>query len=248
MQAASTDPTVGGWPTETGQLVGTVGYMSPEQARGLTVNAASDVFSFGIVFYELLTGVHPFKAETAVDTLNAILTKDPVRVTVHRPSLSQEIDETVARALQKEASHRFPSGVELLDELRRQTTRQVVRGKPEPGVQPKSRWMRAAGTVLIVALLFLAGWFFLRAPTPSAATPVRSVALMTFRTASDDPRASALAEGLLEELGAALSRTGLHVVAAVCCSWSGLRIRAVSAGNSASTPFWRVACAAMAAD
>ena len=77
--AASVEETASS-PTQDGMLVGTVGYMSPEQVRGLPVDARSDVFSFGVVLYELVSGKHPFRRETTVGTLSAVLEGAPAEL------------------------------------------------------------------------------------------------------------------------------------------------------------------------
>jgi WD40 repeat protein len=110
--AASVEETAAS-PTQDGMLVGTVGYMSPEQVRGLPVDARSDVFSFGVVLYELLSGKHPFRRETTVATLSAVLEVAPAELLSVAKGVSPAVAGIVRRCLEKEREGRYPSGHEL---------------------------------------------------------------------------------------------------------------------------------------
>jgi serine/threonine protein kinase/WD40 repeat protein len=106
--ADSLEPTAAS-PTEAGQMVGTVGYMSPEQVRGLAVDARTDVFSLGVVLYELLGGKHPFRRETAVATLTAILEATPVDLVSLGRGVPPAVSGIVRRCLEKGREERYPS-------------------------------------------------------------------------------------------------------------------------------------------
>jgi serine/threonine protein kinase len=103
--------------TEEGRVLGTPAYMSPEQARGETVDARSDVFSFGVVLYEMVAGVRPFRGTTAVAILLAVTTKEPEPLSRVNPDVTPEISSTVARCLEKLAEARYANGQELVDAL-----------------------------------------------------------------------------------------------------------------------------------
>jgi TolB-like protein/tRNA A-37 threonylcarbamoyl transferase component Bud32 len=198
-------------------LVGTVNYMSPEQARGKAVEAPSDVFSFGIVLYEMLAAEHPFRSDTPMDTLQAILSKEPPPLESRTLGVSAALSGVVARALRKAAEERFPSAVDLADELRRvksQPALQSVEAAPAL-LKEKPRWLQAVGATLIAALLLAAGWFSLKAPREDISTPqVQTVAVIGLQPGPDDQRAALLAQGLNEELGGALTSAGLRVMSA----------------------------------
>jgi serine/threonine protein kinase len=211
--AGADSVTVSSIATEPGQLVGTLTCMSPEQARGQPVTPASDVFSFGIVLYEMLTLEHPFRAGTALDTLTAILTKEPLPVSTHSPAVPAPVAEVVERCLRKEPTARFSSVTELSGHLRTAKALQAA-PLPEPGkLRHQPRWVQALGAGLIALLLLLSGWFL----RPSAsdrgveAPAVRSVAVMNFRADADDSRAAPLARGLPDEVSGALPGMGLNV-------------------------------------
>ncbi len=112
LTAASVEPTASS-PTGAGQLVGTVGYMSPEQVRGLPVDARTDVFSFGVLLYELLSGKHPFRRETAVGTLTAILEDTPTELVGLGRGIPPAVSGIVRRCLSKGREERYPSAHDL---------------------------------------------------------------------------------------------------------------------------------------
>ena len=102
--------------TTPGMIVGTVAYMSPEQARGETVKAPSDIFSLGIVLYELATGQHPFKADSIVGFLHSITLNTPATLISLRPEAPAALDELVLRMLEKDASQR-PTATQVVQAL-----------------------------------------------------------------------------------------------------------------------------------
>jgi len=98
--------------TAPGSLLGTLAYMSPEQARGLPVTAATDIFALGVVFYELATGRHPFKADSMIGILHAITSQTPVRVSRLNTEVPAPLDVLIMRMLEKDANLR-PKAVEI---------------------------------------------------------------------------------------------------------------------------------------
>jgi len=99
-------PTVSGR-TEPGTVMGTLGYMSPEQVRGLPVDHRSDIFSFGAILYELLTGRKAFRRETASDTMAAVMRDDPPELSESGRNVSPALDNVVRHCLEKERENRF---------------------------------------------------------------------------------------------------------------------------------------------
>src|SRR5262249_30222149 len=95
--------------TESGVILGTVGYMAPEQIRGKQADHRSDIFAFGSILYEMLTGKKPFRGESAVETMNAILKEDPVDMTQSNPNLPVSLQHFVRRCLEKNPDLRFHS-------------------------------------------------------------------------------------------------------------------------------------------
>ena len=131
--------------TATGAIVGTVGYMSPEQVRGRPVDGRSDLFSFGAIFHEMLCGCSPFERDTAVETGYAVLSADPPELPAEVPAALKRI---VQRCLEKEPARRFQSATDLVVALT------ATSGAPAE----KSRWRWAAVVIVLVAVA-AAGWF-----------------------------------------------------------------------------------------
>ena len=104
--------------TKAGMIVGTASYMSPEQARGLDVDGRTDVWSLGVVLYEMLTGSLPFTGETSTDTLAAILTKTPVPPSQLYAEIPDELEKIVLKALKSNRDDRYRSADDLLKDLR----------------------------------------------------------------------------------------------------------------------------------
>jgi serine/threonine-protein kinase len=99
--------------TEPGTVMGTVGYMSPEQVRGQSVDQRTDIFSFGAILYEMLSGRRAFQADTAADTMSAILKEEPTELTELETSVSPALDAMVQRCLEKNPLERFQSARDL---------------------------------------------------------------------------------------------------------------------------------------
>jgi len=114
--------------TQAGMVMGTVAYMSPEQARGLAADNRSDMFSFGVVLYEMATGKLPFQGQSALDTMHAIAFMQTTPISTLRSGLPYSLQRVVDRCLQKKAEDRYPSMREVAAELR------VVRRELESGV------------------------------------------------------------------------------------------------------------------
>jgi beta-lactam-binding protein with PASTA domain len=121
--------------TETGSVMGTAQYLSPEQAQGRPVDARSDLYSIGIVLYELLTGVVPFDAESPVTVALKQVSEAPVPPRERNPQIPLWLDAVVLRALEKEPAHRFASADEFIEALRGGTLAPVEVVPPPPPVE-----------------------------------------------------------------------------------------------------------------
>jgi serine/threonine protein kinase len=106
-------------PTQAGMVLGTLAYMSPEQARGQAVDARSDIFSLGVMLYEMSTGQMPFAGASPIDTMHAIAFDEARPVTEIRPGLPPDLQRVVARCLRKQPEDRYQSARDLVDDLRR---------------------------------------------------------------------------------------------------------------------------------
>ena len=131
--------------TQAGFVLGTLRYMSPEQARGQAVDHRSDIFSLGVVLYEMVTGQLPFSGKTALDTLHAIAFEETRPVTALRPNLPPSLQRVITRCLRKRAQDRYPDAKELVGDLK------TVQREIESGVSSKAPLGAAAAGALAVA-------------------------------------------------------------------------------------------------
>ncbi len=155
--------------TSEGRIVGTVSYMSPEQAEGKAVDARSDIFSFGALLYEVVTGQRAFRGDTAVSTLTAILRDEPTPAAELRRETPAELGRVIRRCLRKDPARRFQTMGDLrvaLEELKEEVDSGVL-ASPLPAARPR----RATTSIAVVAGLTLAGafagWLFARRPAPA---------------------------------------------------------------------------------
>jgi Tol biopolymer transport system component len=113
----SGDSTVSNVVTNSGAVIGTVAYMSPEQLRGLSVDARTDVWSVGVVLYEMITGRKPFADQSPADIIVSILEREPPPLTVYAPDCPGELQRIITRALAKDRERRYQTAGELLEDL-----------------------------------------------------------------------------------------------------------------------------------
>jgi serine/threonine protein kinase len=123
--------------TGTGVVMGTVAYMSPEQARGLPLDARTDIWSLGVVIYQMLTGSVPFPGATSSDTLVSILEREPRSLKSFSPETPEELEWIVAKALTKDCDDRYQTSREVLTDLRRLRQRLSVAAELERSVAPQ---------------------------------------------------------------------------------------------------------------
>jgi serine/threonine protein kinase len=166
--------------TDPGRVMGTISYMSPEQALGQTVDHRSDIFSLGVVLYELLSGVQPFKGDSEAATYNAILNLTPAPVTNSQPDLPNEWQWIIEHMLEKRPEQRFQTAADLkaaLQTLKHESDAGAMNSasgaNPQTLRQPGQRsWVTkaaiAAAASVVLAVAGVVGWFGSNpAPTPT---------------------------------------------------------------------------------
>jgi dipeptidyl aminopeptidase/acylaminoacyl peptidase len=156
--------------TTPGVVLGTVGYMSPEQVRGLAVDHRSDIFSFGAILYEMLSGERAFKRDTPADTMTAILKEDPPELTIANTRVPPALDLTVRRCMAKTPPQRFQSASDLAFNLEEISNTSSISAIRPPAPAPKmSRRLFFAIIGTVGAIVIAIGAFFLghrSAPAP----------------------------------------------------------------------------------
>jgi eukaryotic-like serine/threonine-protein kinase len=166
--------------TDPGAVLGTVGYMSPEQVRGKPADVRSDVFAYGTVLYEMLTGKRAFRRESAVETMNAILKEDPPELSSVDETMPPALERIVSHCLEKQPEARFQSARDIgfslatLSELSSSRTGTIAARRSSK----KKPWVVGAA-ILIAALALLAGGYLLARSTTSHEPP--SYKRLTFR-------------------------------------------------------------------
>jgi serine/threonine protein kinase/Tol biopolymer transport system component len=169
--------------TSVGIVVGTPGYMSPEQARGLALDHRTDIFSLGSVLYELLSGRPAFDCPSAMETMNAVLQVEPPPLTTLVPNIPPALDAIVAHCMEKNARERFQSARDLAFQLRMipENPGSNVTDRRVPMPARRRRWPRVAIAATAVLLALAGGGFALmRGRGSEAPVAIRSFKQLTF--------------------------------------------------------------------
>jgi TolB-like protein/Tfp pilus assembly protein PilF len=199
--------------TEPGAILGTVGYMSPEQVRGERADHRTDIFSLGCVLYEMLTRRRPFGGDTPAETLAAILRDQPSELAAADRHIPPRVDAVVRRCLEKNPDHRFQSARDLAFALREILNDSQTATSSAGTATIKTRVRR--GPVLVTAslgiVLAAVVWFDARARSllvPDGGGRIRSLAVLPLTNLSADPGQEYFADAMTEELTTRLAKLG----------------------------------------
>ena len=175
--------------TEEGKIVGTVAYMSPEQAEGKKVDARSDIFSFGSVLYEMVTGGQAFHGDTKASTLAAILKENPRPASQLVDGLPREVERLISRCLRKEVNQRSQHMDDIkiaLEEVKEESDSGVLGTAAGSKPKPRRRLAWAVSVVAILVLAMVGGWL-IRSKKEMPEVPLVAVPLTTYPGNEDRP-------------------------------------------------------------
>jgi serine/threonine protein kinase/tetratricopeptide (TPR) repeat protein len=197
--------------TSPGSTIGTVAYMSPEQVLGKDVDARSDLFSFGVVLYEMATGTLPFRGESSGAIFDEILHKAPVSAGQLNSTLPPKFDDVICKALEKDRTLRYQHAADMRTDLKR-LTRDTESSKSVPAAstptitpQPRKlvpRFAALAAVALLVALAVGVFWYW---RSRTSGSQIGSIAVIPFSTSGGTGDAEFLSDGITESLIASLA-------------------------------------------
>lgn len=220
--------------TRDGTVMGTPTYMSPEQARGEEVDHRSDIFSFGVVIYEMATGLTPFKSKSQTETMNAVINQPHIPVDELNPDVPPQLCAVIDRALSKQPADRYQSVDDMKSDLYRvaQSVGQAGYNSSDPLlvpysaypqrswlarmanlVTPRRRWLIAAISIVVLMLLTIFYLKFFRSSSSLAEGEINSVAVLPLENLSGDASQEYFADGMTDALIGDLAKiSGLQVI------------------------------------
>jgi eukaryotic-like serine/threonine-protein kinase len=173
--------------TQTGAMMGTVVYMSPEQVRGEELDARTDLFSFGVVLYEMVTGTVPFRGESMGLVVEAILNRTPVTPVRLNPDTPEKLEEIIGKALEKDRRLRYQNAADMRADLERLKRDSVTPDTAQVKSKPKAaRWWMVAGVAMLLFGIAAASRLFF-ARKAHALTNRDTVVLADFTNTTGDP-------------------------------------------------------------
>ena len=195
--------------TQPGVVFGTLQYMSPEQTRGQEVDGRTDIWSLGVVLYEVVTGRAPHVGGSASDIIASILEREPPPLRQHAPEVQIELERIVHKCLKKDREERYRSAEELLCDLKSLKREIETRGTAATmiggGHVPHSVWTQrraraAVGIVVLIVCAVVAYWLFFRRSGSQLQGEISSLAVLPLKNLSGDPAQDYFADGMTEAL------------------------------------------------
>ncbi len=190
--------------TSPGSTLGTIAYMSPEQARAKELDARTDLFSFGAVLYEMATGNLPFRGESSAVIFKAILDGAPTPAARLNPDLPADFERILNKALEKDRNLRYQTAADMRTDLQRlkrdtESGRGVASALPDKAPHRRKVWALVAGiavTGLILALIFAGAWYM----RSGRISQIDSIAVLPFTNVAGDANTEYLSDGITESL------------------------------------------------
>ncbi len=185
--------------TREGTTLGTLAYMSPEQLRTEPVDTRTDIFSFGIVLYELLAGVHPFRRPLQAETTNAILHDIPPPLKRFTDDTADLLQHTMDKMMEKDPEDRYQTIHEVRSNLKKLLERLSGPERVPSQVKTKRRiWLGTSVSLMVLAALVLAVYLYQPSPAPLPVAPIDSIAILPFRDEIGGTEAEHLSRGIAE--------------------------------------------------
>src|SRR5438128_9688313 len=204
--------------TNLGAVLGTVRYMSPEQACGEHIDQSTDIWSLGVVLYEMVTGQTPFTGDTPAEVMSSILKKEPPPLTRYIAHAPAELQQIISKSLRKDSEERYHSADELLQALKHLRHKLEVEAELQPSTATPSwlHWTRSPTALvlgLLVAAMAVAVPFYWHRNLTTSAPPEKSIAVLPFLDLSETKDQEYFCDGISEEILHALAKVeGLRVV------------------------------------
>jgi len=212
--------------TAMGVIPGTAVYMSPEQARGEELDQRSDLFSLGVVLYEMASGKKPFATGNVITTLDAVLNQKPVSPLSLNPSLPRDLEGIIGRAMEKDRGHRYPNALAMkgdLQSLRRETESGMTKsGLRRPALpyrlatttfQASSKFstylLMAVSALLLTVLVAIGAWWFKQRQISGAGAAKNTIAVLPLQNMNGDISVEFLRFALADEVANSLTYTRL---------------------------------------
>jgi serine/threonine protein kinase len=191
--------------TNLGSILGTVRYMSPEQACGAPVDKRTDIWSLGVVLYETITGHTPFTGDTPEETMSAILETEPRPVTSYLPRTPIELQQIISKSLRKNPAQRYQSAHELVEALKGlrhklEDAAELERSTAARSLLRRTRSRIALALVLLIAALAVALPFYWHRKLPTTLPSDKSVAVLPFENLSEEKENAFFAAGVQDEI------------------------------------------------